>query len=183
MTGQPLVFAMVWIVVVAQRLFELWLSARHEAALAARGGYEVKGSRLLPIALAHAVWLVLWAWEVIALHARPPALWPAFAAIAVAAEALRWWAITSLGPRWTARVFAMPGQPLVKAGPYRWLSHPNYLAVAIEILTLPLAFGAWRAALVGFSLYLVTLSLRWSAERRAMALALSKTLDRNRTTP
>jgi methyltransferase len=80
-------------------------------------------------------------------------------------------------------VFALPGRPLVKAGPYRWVSHPNYLAVAVEILVLPLAFGAWRAALAGLILYLVTLSLRWSAERRALDLALSETLDRNRTRP
>jgi len=169
--SERIAFALVWIAIVAQRLFELRLSARHEAALAARGGYEVSGSRLGPIALAHALWLALWAWEVLALGSRPPAAWPALAAIALAAEALRWWAIASLGPRWTARVFALPGQPLVKAGPYRWVAHPNYLAVAIEILVLPLAFGAWRAALAGLALYLVTLSLRWSAERRARGLA------------
>jgi len=169
--SEALLFALVWLAVVAQRLLELRLSARHEAALAARGGFEVPGSRLLPIALAHAAWLGLWAWEVLALRVRPPALWPELGAIALLAEGIRWWAIATLGPRWTARVFALPGQPLVKAGPYRWLSHPNYLAVAIEILTLPLAFGAWRAAFFGLALYLVTLCLRWSAERRARALA------------
>lgn len=176
-------FALVWIAVVLQRLFELRLSARHEAALARRGGFAVPGSRLLPIVLAQALWLALWAWEVVVLRARAPAVWPALAGIAVAAEALRWWAITTLGPRWTTRVFALPGQPLVTAGPYRWFSHPNYLAVALETLALPLVFGAWRAAALGFVLYLFTLALRLPAERRAMAFALSETLDQDNGKP
>jgi methyltransferase len=166
-----MLFGAVWLAVVAQRLWELRLSARHEAALAARGGYEMPGSRLLPIALAHMAWLGVWLWEEIALAPRPPAVWPALAALAVAAEALRLWAIASLGPRWTARVFALPGEPLVARGPYRWIAHPNYLAVALETLLLPLAFGAWRAGVIGLALYLVTLSLRWPAERRARGLA------------
>ena len=176
-------FALVWITVVLQRLFELRLSARHEAALAKRGGFAVPGSRLSPIVLAHTLWLGLWGWEVIALRPRPPAAWPVLAGIAVAAEALRWWAIASLGPRWTTKVFALPGQPLVRAGPYRWLSHPNYLAVALETLVLPLIFGAWRAAVLGSVLYLFTLALRLPAERRAMAFALSETLDQDSGKP
>ncbi|HEV8481748.1 MAG TPA: isoprenylcysteine carboxylmethyltransferase family protein [Candidatus Eisenbacteria bacterium] len=178
-----ILFAAVWLLVIAQRLFELRLSARHEAALAARGGYEMPGSRLLPIALAHVAWLAVWLWEEWALGPRPPALWPALAALALGAEALRLWAITSLGPRWTARVFAVPGEPLVARGPYRWMAHPNYLAVALETFLLPLAFGAWRAAAIGLALYLATLSLRWPAERRARRLALSQTLDRNPAKP
>jgi len=175
-----LAFALVWLAVVAQRLFELKLSARHEAALAARGGYEMPGSRLGPIACAHAAWLAIWLGEEIVWGPRPPGLWPALAALALGAEALRLWAITSLGPRWTARVFALPGEPLVARGPYRWIAHPNYLAVALETLLLPLAFGAWRAAVIGLALYLAALSLRWPAERRARRLALSQTLDRER---
>lgn len=182
MIGRVL-FAFVWITVVVQRLFELRLSARHETALENRGGFAVPGSRLFPIVIAHVVWLALWAWEVVVHGARPPAVWPVWAVVAIAAEALRWWAITTLGPRWTTRVFALPGQPLVTSGPYRWFSHPNYLAVAVETLALPLAFGAWRAATVGLTLYLSTLALRLPAERRAMALALSETLDRDTPKP
>jgi len=176
-------FFAVWLFVVVQRLFELRLSARHEAALAARGGYEVPGSRLLPIALAHGLWLALWAWEVLVLRPRPPALWPVLAVSAALAEALRWWAIATLGPRWTTRVFALPGEPLVRSGPYRWIAHPNYVAVAVETLVLPLAFGAWRAGTVGLALYLITLSFRWPAERRARALSLLETLDQGRAKP
>ena len=175
--------AIVWTTVVLQRLFELRLSARHEAALEKRGGFAVPGSRLLPIVVAQVVWFAVWAWEVAALGVRPPAIWPLLATLALAAEALRWWAIATLGPRWTTRVFALPGQPLVKAGPYRWIAHPNYVAVAVETLALPLAFGAWRAAVIGLTLYLFTLSLRWPAERRARALALSETLDRKGAKP
>jgi len=176
-------FALVWLALVAQRLLELRLSARHEAALRSRGGFEMPGSLLFPIALAQALWLGGWAAEEIVRRPRPPAAWPLFAALAVAAEALRWWAIQTLGGRWTTRVFALPGEPLVTAGPYRWLAHPNYVAVTLETLALPLAFGAWRAAAVGTVLYLLALSLRMPAERRARALALSETLDQDLTRP
>lgn len=177
------VFAAVWIALVAARFAELGLSARHEAVLAAEGGYEVPGSRLLPIAIAHALWLAGWAWEELVLRPRPPRLWPALAAAALAAEALRLWAIASLGPRWTARVFALPGRPLVARGPYRWMRHPNYAAVAAETLLLPLAFGAWRAAVAGFALYLGALALRLPAERRALAQAGAQPLDREGVRP
>ena len=67
------------------------------------------------------------------------------------AQGLRWWAVATLGPRWSTRVIVVPGEPPVTTGPYRWLRHPNYLAVVLEMACLPLAWGMWRLALV-FSL-------------------------------
>jgi len=80
-------------------------------------------------------------------------------------------------------VIALPGRPLVRSGPYRWLRHPNYLAVATETLLLPLAFGAWRSAISGLALYLAALVLRLPAERRALAEARGETLDRGGVRP
>ncbi len=84
-------------------------------------------------------------------------------------QLVRLWVIASLGPHWTTRVIVQPGAPLVTRGPYRFLRHPNYAVVALEIPVLPLAFGAWRIAL-GFGLVnLALLAHRIRVEDRALA--------------
>ena len=71
--------------------------------------------------------------------------WPALTAV-LGAQALRYWCIASLGDRWNVRILVVPNPPLSSAGPYRWLRHPNYLAVVVEILALPLVHTAWLTA-------------------------------------
>ena len=83
--------------------------------------------------------------------------------------ALRYWAITSLGDRWTTRVFVVPGEPPVAKGPYRWLRHPNYLAVITEVAVLPLIHGAWWTA-IAFSIgNALVLRTRIRVEEEALA--------------
>ncbi len=92
-------------------------------------------------------------------------------ALALGAQALRWWAIATLGERWSTRILVVPGEPPVIRGPYRWLRHPNYLAVILEMALVPLAWGAWRIAVV-FSLgNALLLALRIPAEERALGNA------------
>src|SRR5207245_1954463 len=89
------------------------------------------------MAAVHALFLPACAAEVLLLHRPfPGALGWACAATAVCAQILRWWAIRSLGWRWNVRVIVVPGEPPVRKGPYRFLRHPNYLAVAVEMLWL-----------------------------------------------
>ena len=93
--------------------------------------------------------LLVAAWSRCTSADRPflPALgWPMLG-VRVAAQALRWWCIATLGTRWNTRVIVVPGVALVPRGPYRWLSHPNYVAVAVEGLALPLVHTAWVTAL------------------------------------
>jgi methyltransferase len=175
--------AVAWVVIVIQRLVELRVSARHERALAARGGREIRASGFGLLAAAHAIWLVAWPLETVGLATRPPAAWPALALLFAAAEALRLWAIASLGDRWTVRVVRVAGEPLVAAGPYRLFRHPNYLAVAAQVLILPLAFGAWRSALLGLVLYLFGLARRLPVEERALASERPRPLDPRTTRP
>jgi methyltransferase len=73
--------------------------------------------------------------------------WPMLALV-VASQALRWWCVATLGHQWNTRVIVVPGLPLVSAGPYRWLRHPNYVAVVVEVVALPLVHTAWVTALV-----------------------------------
>lgn len=132
--------------VTLQRLGELLLSYRNTRALRARGAFEVGAGHYPFVVLLHGAWLAgLWllAWD------RPVAL-PLLASF-IALQVMRVWVLASLKERWTTRVIVLPGEPLVRRGPYRLLRHPNYLVVIGEIALLPAAFGLWSFAII-FSL-------------------------------
>ena len=153
--------------VTAQRLGELVLANRNTKRLLARGGVE-KGAEHYPLIVAlHAVWLAgLWwlAWD------RPANL--AWLAVYGLLQAGRAWVLASLGARWTTRIIAVPGETLVRKGPYRFIAHPNYVVVAGEILVLPLVFGLWAYALVFSALNAAVLWIRIRAESRALGGAV-----------
>jgi methyltransferase len=150
--------------VTVQRLYELLLSARNETRLRARGAFEVGKEHYPMIVGLHAAWLLgLWilAWP------RPVNWW--LIAAYVALQGLRYWVMASLGERWTTRVIVLPGAPLVRAGPYRYLRHPNYIVVIAEIALLPLAFGMVIYAIVFSIANAMLLALRIRVENRALA--------------
>jgi len=96
-------------------------------------------------------------------------LWWVSLTVFGAAQGLRYWAITSLGKRWNTRILVLPGQPLVKTGPYRFIGHPNYVAVILELAAVPLVFGAWwTAAIVSLLNLALLLGIRIPAEVRAL---------------
>ena len=138
--------------VVIERLVELMITQRNGRRALARGGIEVKERNYPRMVALHTALLAACPAEVWLLD-RPflPALgWPMLALVA-ATMGLRYWAISSLGERWSTRVIVVPGDKAVRRGPYRWLRHPNYLAVVIEVAALPLIHSAWLTALL-FSL-------------------------------
>lgn len=156
--------------VVVARFVELGVARRHLAWARARGGVE-SGAGHYPVMVAlHSALLVGCVVEVVALD-RPflPWLgWPMLVLL-VAAHALRWWCIRTLGPQWNTRVVVVPGMPLVTGGPYRWLRHPNYVAVVLEGIALPLVHSAWITAVVFTVLNLVLLlAVRIPVEERAL---------------
>jgi methyltransferase len=142
--GLYLVFVLV---VCLERLAEVVTARRRARWSFARGGVE-HGAGHYPVMVAlHAGLLAGCLLEPVLLH-RPfhPWLgWPAAAAV-VLAQLLRWWCIATLGPRWNTRVIVVAGLPLVSRGPYRWLRHPNYVAVVVEGAALPLVHSAWITA-------------------------------------
>jgi methyltransferase len=102
--------------------------------------------------------------------------WP-MVILVLAAQALRWWCVTTLGKQWNTRVIVVPGLPLVTSGPYRWLRHPNYVAVVVEVAALPLVHTAWVTA-VAFSIANAILLLGWRIPVEERALATVGSLDR-----
>ena len=89
-------------------------------------------------------------------------------ALFVLIEIARIWVLATLGPRWTTRIIVLPGAPLVRRGPYRFVNHPNYVVVIGEIAVLPLVFGLWRAALLFSALNAAVLAVRIHTENRAL---------------
>jgi methyltransferase len=152
------------------RLFELRVAKRHEAWARANGGVE-RGAGHYPVMVTlHTAFLIACAAEVLAFD-RPFLPWLGWPALAVllASHALRWWCISTLGNQWNTKVIVVPGRPLVTGGPYRWIRHPNYVAVIAEIAALPLVHTAW----VTFGLFtvanLVLLRHRVRVEEEALS--------------
>lgn len=151
-----------------ERVVELTLAGRHARALLARGGEETGRGHYRPMVLLHVAFFGACAAEALARPA-PPSAWALLAlAGALLAQALRWWAIATLGERWVTRVIVLPGAPPVTGGPYRWVKHPNYLAVALELACVPLAYGGWRTALLFSLANAALLTVRIRAEERAL---------------
>lgn len=149
--------------VTLQRIGELWLSNRNTRRLLAKGAHEVGRGHYPLIVAVHALWLgALW-W--LAPGRAIAAFW---LAVFVALQFARIWVLATLGPRWTTRIIILPDAPLVSAGPYRFVDHPNYLVVIGEIASLPLAFGLWRVALIFSVLNAAALTVRIRAENRAL---------------
>jgi methyltransferase len=155
-----------------ERLVEVRVSNRNAAWAFARGGVEHGRGHFPPMVLLHTAFLLGCVAEVWWLS-RPfvPALGLPLVGLAVALQALRWWCITTLGPRWNTRVIVVPGLPRVRGGPYRWMDHPNYVAVVGEGVVLPLIHGAWLTATVFTALNGVLLWWRISIEERALRAA------------
>lgn len=169
-TGSVLAYVVLVGLVALARLVELRVAARHVASARDRGAVE-HGAGHYPVMVAlHTLFLVGCVAEVVVLD-RPflPWLgWPMLGLL-VAAHALRWWCVRSLGPAWTTRVLVVPGAPLVASGPYRFLRHPNYVAVALEGMALPLVHTAWLTALL-FTVAnaVLLLGVRIPVEERAL---------------
>jgi methyltransferase len=168
-TSQLAYFALLGLVA-GERLFELALSRRNAARAFARGGIELGREHWRAMRALHAGFLLACALEVALLgRAFTPALAAPMLALTIAAQVLRYWAVAALGERWNARVIVVPGEPAVTSGPYRWLRHPNYLAVALEGVSLPLVHGAWLTALAFSALNAALLRRRIRVEERALA--------------
>jgi methyltransferase len=151
------------------RLVELRTARRNLLWAKENGGVETGAGHYPWMVALHMAFLVGCVLEVLALDRPFVALlgW-SMLALLVAAHGLRWWCITALGPQWNTRVVRVPGQAVVTGGPYRWLRHPNYVAVALEGIALPLVHSAWITALAFTVLNAALMRVRLRVENQAL---------------
>ncbi len=163
-------FVLLVLFVAGLRLVELSMARRNEREARARGGIEVGAGHYPVMVVLHVLFLAGALAEVIFLETPvAPALAYSMLGVLLLASLLRAWVIRTLAWRWTTRVIVVPGLPAIRRGPFRLMRHPNYLAVALEIVALPLVHGAWRSALVFSALNAALMVVRIRSEERALA--------------
>lgn len=149
--------------VTLQRLAELALARANTRHLLAIGAREYSPGHYPLIVAVHAAWLATLWWLAPGRHVHVPLL-----ILFLLLQLGRVWVLRTLGPRWTTRIIVLPGAPLVTRGPFRFVSHPNYLVVIGEIAVLPLVFGLWQVAVLFSVLNAIVLTIRVQAENRAL---------------
>jgi methyltransferase len=148
----------------AQRLAELAWARSNTARLVARGALELAPGHYPLIVAFHAAWLAfLW------LLGRNQPIWAPAVAAFVVLQALRLWVLASLGRRWTTRILVIPGEKLVRQGPYRWFKHPNYMVVTAEVAVVPLALHMPAYAMAASGIHACILAIRITQENKALA--------------
>ncbi|OBJ48701.1 isoprenylcysteine carboxyl methyltransferase family protein [Mycobacterium sp. 1423905.2] len=155
--------------VAVERLLELVVAQRNARWSFAQGGKEFGRRHYGVMVVLHSALLVGCIVEPWALH-RPflPWLgWP-MVAVLVLCQGLRWWCIASLGKRWNTRVIVLPYAPLVQRGPYRFMHHPNYVAVVVEGFALPMVHTAWLTAVTFTVANAILLSVRLRVENSVL---------------
>ena len=156
-------------VVSLQRLSELLLAKRNLRWSIQHGAIEFGRQHYPLFFILHIAWMIAWIAESLNSGPSLSTYWLVYLMLFLGAEGLRFWAITSLGHYWNTRVLVIPGHLLRRSGPYRWLRHPNYIAVAIELFSLPMIFGAVNAAFFASMLNaLLLLCIRLPCEERAL---------------
>lgn len=157
------------VLVALLRIVELQISRRHQQQMVAHGAAKVDEPRFRWMVLLHTGVLIGAAAEVVFLH-RPfiPPLAAACFAIFLAANAVRWWVIRTLGEHWNVQVMNSTGLGVITTGPFRYVRHPNYAAVFVEMLVLPLIHTAWITAIAGSLAHIFVLSQRLSTEERVL---------------
>ena len=156
-----------WVIigfVVLERLAELPYAEKNTRALKAKGAVEIGAAHYPIIVAVHVAWLI----AIVLMLPKPAPIYAIPLAVYAVLQVLRVWTLATLGPYWTTRIITLPGAPLVKRGPYRFVNHPNYIIVIAEIAVLPLVFGEWMVALVFTIINGAVLFLRIREEERAL---------------
>jgi methyltransferase len=162
-------FLALLVAVALLRLVELQISRRHQQEMIARGAAKIEEPRFRWMVALHSAVLLGAALEVVLLH-RPfiPFLAAAMFVIFLAANAVRWWVIRTLGNHWNVQVMDSTKLGVITSGPFRYVRHPNYAAVFAEMLALPLIHTAWITAAAGSLAHIAVLSQRLSTEERVL---------------
>ncbi len=157
------------VVVISQRIVELVVAKSNEVWMKKRGAYEVGKEHYKLLVLLHTMFFLCLLFEVVYFEQKPAMWWFVPFLIFVVAQIGRVWSLVSLGRYWNTKIIILPGASVVAKGPYRYLRHPNYTIVGIEILALPLIFQAYGTAAIFTLLNVAVLSIRIRQEEEALS--------------
>ena len=163
-----LIFIIFYIFLIFQRQIELFVARRNEQIVRKEGAVEYDREGYKYIVLLHAGFFISLLLENTFLNGHLNSYSNILFGVFIFTQLLRYWAITSLGKYWNTRILVVPGLNLVRKGPYKYMRHPNYIAVIIEIAVIPLIFSCYITAIVFSVLYLVTLRRRIAIEEQAL---------------
>lgn len=171
-------------IVCIQRLIELRISRKNERQLLELGAVELAPKHFLVMKIHHVLWLGACLYFGMQIQNVP--IWPIIifsVLFFLFGQILRIWAIKTLGYRWSVRIFILPKLPVITSGPYRFIRHPNYLGVILEIAALPLIMGMYEVALASTLTYGIILLIRIRAEERGLQESGTKGASKNRFIP
>jgi len=164
-----LLFIGLFLFIVFQRIIELQIAKRNERLLKARGGIEYGQTHYKYIVILHVLFLMAFFIESIVKRVQLASWWWLALFIFVMAQVMRFWIIYSLGLYWNTKIIVLPNADVVRKGPYRFLRHPNYVIVAIELVSLPLVFQAYvTAAIFSIANLFLLMQVRIPAEEAAL---------------
>ncbi|MET3727954.1 methyltransferase [Fictibacillus halophilus] len=161
-------FLLFWSFLIVQRLAEVRIAKSNEKKLVSKGAVEAGSDHYKWMVSMHVAFFVVFFLEVYVFNAQPPSWWVVPFILFLIAQVIRVWAISSLGEFWNTKIILLPGANVVAKGPYRFMRHPNYTVVSLELLVMPLIFGAYFTAILFTILNIFMLRVRIPAEEKAL---------------
>ncbi len=161
-------FSILVTLVIVQRIVELFIARKNERWILQQGGYEVGASHYPLMALMHIAFFITLIGEVTLFERDLSFWWVFFFILFFIMQIGRFWCLSSLGKFWNTKIMILPNINVVKKGPYRFLKHPNYVIVSLELLTLPLLFNAYITAIIFTLLNGWILAIRIPIEEKAL---------------
>ncbi|MCD8511255.1 MAG: hypothetical protein LRY73_16235 [Bacillus sp. (in: Bacteria)] len=159
------------VLVIGQRLLELLIARRNEAWMKGQGALEFGEDHYKWIVLMHGSFFVFLSTEVYYRGSELAKWWLLVGSLFLLVQLMRGWILYSLGPYWNTKILVLPGSRMVKKGPYRWVKHPNYWVVTLELALLPMIFGAYLTAVIFTILNgILLLLIRIPAEEQALSM-------------
>ncbi|MFH0347529.1 isoprenylcysteine carboxyl methyltransferase family protein [Bacillus vallismortis] len=162
---------MFWLLIailIAQRAAEMAVARQNEQKVKKQGAIEFGESHYPYIIIMHILFFLSLTAEVLLMNKQPSSWWIGIAAAILIVQAVRYWALCSLGAYWNTKILVVPGAELVKKGPYKWMKHPNYTVVILEILLIPLLYQAYVTMCLFSNVNAVLLTVRIRTEDKAL---------------
>jgi len=161
-------FLLFFLFVIFQRFIELFVARKNEKWMKDQGAQEFGSNHYQYMVFMHGLFFVSFLVEKITLNRDVSQFWPLLLSVFVFTQIMRFWVISSLGKYWNTKILVLPNVNVVRKGPYRFIKHPNYVVVTIELIVVPLLFGAYFTAILFTLLNLFMLSVRIPAEEKAL---------------